>query len=198
MGAVTLTSDWPPASGPLTVADLERTPDDGRKYELVDGVLTVSPAPLIPHQVVVLELAVVLNGVLPDDLAIVPGPGVRMSEITELIPDLVVVGREELAGPRLTEPPRLVVEIRSRSTAVFDMNTKKAVYERFGIASYWVVVPDRDKPALIVFELNRGSYEQVAHVSGDQPFRAAVPFPVTVVPSMLVARLPRPPGRPAT
>ena len=190
MGAVTLTSDWPPASGPLTVADLEQTPDDRRKYELVDGVLTVSPAPLVPHQVVLHELAVVLHAVLPDDLAIVPGPGLRMSQITELIPDLVVVRREELAGPRLTAPPLLAVEVRSRSTALFDMNTKKAVYERFGIASYWVIVPDREKPAVIAFELSRGSYEQVAHVAGDEPFLAGVPFPLTVVPSRLVARLP--------
>ena len=61
MGAVTLTSDWPPANGPMTVADLDRTPDDGRRYELVDGVLVVSPAPLIPHQVVLHELECALR-----------------------------------------------------------------------------------------------------------------------------------------
>ena len=72
------------------------------------------------------------------------------------------------------------------------MNTKKAVYERFGIPSYWVVVPDREKPAVIVFELSRGSYEQVAHVTGDDGFQAERPFPVTVVPSQLVSRLPPP------
>src|SRR6266568_4957196 len=82
MGAVTLTSDWPAATGPLTVADLERTPDDGRRYELVDGVLTVSPAPLIPHQVVLLELAVTLRSACPEDLELVPGPGLRMSDLT--------------------------------------------------------------------------------------------------------------------
>jgi len=188
---VTLTSDWPAATGPLTVADLERTPDDGRRYELVDGVLTVSPAPLIPHQVVLLELAVTLRSACPEDLELVPGPGLRMSDITELVPDLVVVRREELAGPRLTAPPLLAVEIRSRSTALFDMNTKKAVYQRFGIPSYWILVPDRDQPAMIVFELKGGRYAQVAHVSGDDEFPAVRPFPVSVVPARLVARLPR-------
>ena len=79
----------------------------------------MSPAPFIPHQVVLQELAVVLHAALPDNLAIVPGPGVRMSDITELMPDLVVVSREELAGPRLTTPPLLAVEVRSRSTALF-------------------------------------------------------------------------------
>jgi len=71
------------------------------------------------------------------------------------------------------------------------MTTKKAVYERFGIASYWVVVPDREKPSVVAFDLSNGTYKQIAHVSGDELFRAERPFPVTVVPSDLVARLPR-------
>jgi Uma2 family endonuclease len=190
MSAVMMSSGRSPASGPLTVADLERTPDDGRRYELVDGVLIVSPAPAIRHQVVLLDLAILLRSACPEGLELVPGPGLRMSDITELVPDLVVVRRADLAGVRLTEPPLLAVEVRSPSTALFDMNTKKAVYERFGIASYWVVVPDRDKPSLIAFELEHGSYHQVAHASGDQPFRSERPFSVTVVPSNLVARLP--------
>jgi Uma2 family endonuclease len=191
MGAVTLTSDWPPPTGPLTVADLERTPDDGRRYELVDGVLIVSPAPVIPHQVVLHALEVLMDAALPEDLAIIPGTGLWMSDINELVPDLVVVRREQLAGRKLTSPPTLVVEVRSASTALFDMNTKKAVYERFGVPSYWIVVPDRDEPEILAFELGDGRYEQVAHVTGDDEFRPAHPFPLRVIPSELVARLPR-------
>jgi Uma2 family endonuclease len=191
MGAVTLTSDWAPADGPLTVADLERTPADGRRYELVDGVLIVSPAPAVTHQLVMLSLAVELRAVCPPDLEVVPGPGLRMSGTTELIPDLVVERRADLMDIRLTEPPVLVVEVRSRSTAVFDMNTKKAVYERFGIELYWIVVPDRERPALLAFELRDGKYEEVAHVVGEEEFLARRPFPVTVIPAKLMARLPR-------
>src|SRR5579859_396208 len=191
MGAVTLTSDWPPATGPLTVADLDRTPADGRRYELVDGVLIVSPAPLIPHQVVLHQLAVLLDAALPDEFDIVPGPGLWMSGITELVPDLVIVRHEDLAGRKLTSPPALVIEVRSASTALFDMNTKKAVYERFGVEAYWIVILDRDKPEVLGFELRGGRYEQIADVVGDEEFRAERPFPVRLVPSQLVARLPR-------
>jgi Uma2 family endonuclease len=191
MGAVTMTSDWLPATGPLTVADLDRTPDDGRRYELVDGVLIVSPAPLIPHQVVLHELAVLLHASLPHDLAVVPGVGIRMSENTELVPDLVIVQRADLAGQRLTLPPVLAVEVRSPSTALFDMNTKKAVYERYGIGSYWIVVPDRERPALLAFELRNGRYEEVAQVVGDDEFLTRRPLRVSVVPAKLVARFPR-------
>jgi len=191
MGAVTLTSDWPPADGPLTVTDLARTPDDGRRYELVDGVLIVSPAPAVSLQLVMLDLAVELRAACPADLEVVPGPGLRMSDITELIPDLVVVRRADLMNVRLTEPPALVAEVRSRSTALFDMNTKKAVYERFGIESYWIIVPDRVRPTVLAFELRDGKYAEIAHVVGEEEFLALRPFGVSIVPARLVARLPR-------
>jgi Uma2 family endonuclease len=102
---------------------------------------------------------------------------------------LVVIRQEQLAERWVTRPPPLAVEIQSSSTALFDLNTKKAVYERFSIESYWVVVPDRDQPELIAFDLRDGRYERIAHVRGRQPFRAQRPFPVEVGPARLVAGL---------
>ena len=189
MVAMTTTEPWPAAGQLLTVDDLERTPDDGRRYELVDGVLIVSPAPRISHQEVLGELLVQLRQACPPGLAAVPGPGVRMSVDTELIPDLVVIRQDQLAETRVTRPPLLAVEIQSPSTALFDLNTKKAVCERFSIESYWVVIPDRDQPEVIAFELRDGRYEQAARVTGGQVFRAARPFDVEVVPAGLVAGL---------
>jgi Uma2 family endonuclease len=189
MVAMTTAEPWPAPGQLLTVDDLERMPDDGRRYELIDGVLVVSPAPRVPHQFVVAELIVLLRSACPPGLFAVPAPGVRMSDDTELIPDLVVIPREQLTGRRVIRPPLLVVEIQSPSTALFDLNTKKAVYERFSIGCYWVVIPDVDQPELIAFELRGGRYEQVAHVTGGRPFRAERPFPVEVVPARLVAGL---------
>jgi Uma2 family endonuclease len=83
----------------------------------------------------------------------------------------------------------LAVEVRSPSTALVDLNIKKAVYERFGIRAYWIIVPDVDKPELIAFELRDSHYEQIAQVAGDQPFAATQPFPVEMTPSQLVAGL---------
>jgi Uma2 family endonuclease len=189
MVAMTTAQPWPAAGQLFTVDDLERMPDDGRRYELVDGVLIVSPAPQLPHQEVLGELLVQLRQTCPRGLAAVPGPGVRMSADTELIPDLVVIRQDQLAEAWVTRPPLLAVEIQSPSTALFDLNTKKAVYQRFSIESYWVVVPDRDQPEVIAFELRDGRYEQVAHVRGGQTFRAARPFAVDVVPARLVGGL---------
>jgi len=190
MAVMTIAEAWPTTSREFTVDDLELMPDDGRRYELIDGVLVVSPAPSVPHQAVLARLLILLDAACPDDLDVLPGPGVRMSRITELIPDLVVCTRAELAGHRITKPPLLAVEIRSPSTALFDLNTKKAVYEQFGIASYWIIVPDREKPELVAFELREGRYEEVAHVTGDGMFRAGRPFDVEIAPADLVARIP--------
>lgn len=189
MSVVTIAEAWPEIGRPFTVDDLDRMPDDGRRYELVDGVLFVSPAPAVQHQLVLSELVVLLRSAQPRGIRVLPGPGVRMAMDTELIPDLVVARFEDIGGVRITAPPLLAIEIRSPSTALVDLNIKKAVYERFGIGSYWIVVPDVNKPELIAFELIDGRYEQVADVCGDETFCAERPFRVDVMPSQLVAGL---------
>jgi Uma2 family endonuclease len=81
-----------------------------------------------------------------------------------------------------------VVEVASARTRLYDRNRKKEVYEGFGIPVYWIVKPSSSRPELTVFELCSGTYEQTAHVIGGEEYRAAVPFPVTIVPSQLVRR----------
>ena len=83
-------------------------------------------------------------------------------------------------------PPELVVEVASPRTRLYDRNRKKDVYQDFGSPACWIVEPSRDHPELTVFELRSGAYEQTAHVVGCEEYRAAVPFPVTIVPSQLV------------
>jgi Uma2 family endonuclease len=189
MGVMAIAEAWPPAGRPFTVTELDRMPDDGRRYELVDGVLVVSPRPIMAHQEVAAELLVLLRRECPAELRAVAEPAVQLSARTEFDPDIVVVRRGQLARAKVTEPPYLVVEVRSPKTALVDLNTKKAAYEQFDVDSYWIVVPDVARPELVVFELRDGRYEQVGHVIGDQPFRTTRPFPVEVVPARLVAGL---------
>jgi hypothetical protein len=75
MSAVTIAEAWPKPGEPFTVDDLERMPDDGRRYELIDGMLIVSPAPNMGHQRVVVVLASLLEQACPDDLVVVAGVG---------------------------------------------------------------------------------------------------------------------------
>src|ERR1700726_709293 len=191
MSVVTIAEAWPAAGRPFTVAELDRMPDDGRRYELLDGVLVVSPRPTTIHQVVAGRLYGVLSSACPEELCVVPEPAVELGPQTEFDPDLVVVRMDQIGGAKFTEPPLLVVEIRSPSTALIDLNRKKAAYERFGVPSYWIVNPDPPQPELTVFELRDGHYASVGLSTAWLP--AERPFPITITPAQLTSRL-RPRG----
>jgi Uma2 family endonuclease len=189
MSVVSTVEAWPAAGQPFTTDDLDRMPDDGRRYELLDGVLVVSPRPSTVHQVVTTRLGVMLSAACPDDLFVVIGPAVMLSRTTEFGPDLTVVRRADVGGAKFTAPPLLTVEVRSPRTAMIDLTRKKAAYAAFGVPSYWIVVPDLRRPELTVFELADGEYEQAGQVSGDEALRVTRPFPVEVVLAQLVARV---------
>jgi Uma2 family endonuclease len=178
-----------PVDRPLTVADLDLTPDDGQRYELDDGVLVVSAGPMLIHERVRLRLEVVLETSCPSDFFVVGAPGVEMSEIQYRIPDLVVVraGSVGIADRSVTSPPALVVEVASPSTANYDRNRKKVVYAEFGIPAYWIVDPDPDQPSITAFTLEGSSYAETAQAAGQQRFAASSPFRVEIVPADLIA-----------
>jgi len=193
MGAVSIAEAWPPAGRPFTVDELDRMPHDGRRYELLGGVLVVSPRPSTVHQAVATRLIVALSAACPPGLLVVPEPAVQLSRDTEFDPDIVVVRLEDVGGAKFTEPPLLTVEIRSASTAMVDLNVKKAAYEGFGVGSYWIVDPGPRTPSLTAFELRDGHYTQIALARGGEAFRADRPFGADIIPSDLVTGLSLPP-----
>ena len=186
MGVMTVPDVWSGQDRILTVEDMENMPDDEFRYELDDGVLIVSPAPSTIHQLAVARLTVLLSAACPDGLVVLPGVGVNVTRFQHRVPDVAVVRARSLATVFQEIPPELAVEVASPRTRLYDRNRKKEVYQGFGIPAYWIAEPDRDRPELTVFELRSGAYEQTAHVVGDQQYRAAVPFPVAVVPSEVV------------
>lgn len=176
-----------PRSRPLTWRDLEVVPDDGHRYELVDGVLVVTPAPTHLHQRAAFELAVSLRSACPSDLEVLIAPfEVRLADDTSLQPDVLVARIADLTRQNLQAAPLLAVEVSSPSTRLFDLNLKKARLEAAGCPSYWVVDPDR--PSLTAWELGSDGYVLVGEVEGEQPFEATAPYPVTIVPDRLVRR----------
>jgi len=189
MSVVTLTDAWPKPGEPFTVGDLDRMPDDGHRYELLDGTLIVSPAPGLPHQRVAAVLVALLELACPDDFVVFPNVGVRIGARSALEPDAVVAQRGDVSGVRLTRPPLLVAEILSPDSALRDLNLKKAAYEQFGVPSYWVIDPDLEHPSLRAFQFQDGVYIEEAHIVGDGRFQAERPFAVEIVPAHLVAKL---------
>jgi Uma2 family endonuclease len=190
MVVMSTTDPWADPDRLLTVDDLEELyelrRDDDRTLELDDGILIVSPYAAKIHQLVVTRLSLVLSQSCPASLTVLAGVGVNITRFQHRVPDVAVVAADSFDTMFQEQPPALVVEVSSPSTRIYDRNRKKDVYEGFGIPSYWIVEPDRDRPRLIVFELRDGKYEQVAEVTGDEEFRAERPFPVTIRPSALV------------
>ena len=179
MTAMPHDTDW-------TVADLENLPDDGFQYELIDGMLLVTPAPGWSHQEMGFALAVYLRERCPADLRTLPAPfAVRTGMDSEVQPDVIVARYVEFTPENLPVAPLLAVEVLSHSTRLKDRNLKKAHYERIGVEAYWILDP-AEPGALTAFELEAGTYRQVAHVEGDAEFAASRPFPITVVPARLL------------
>jgi Uma2 family endonuclease len=179
---------WPAADRPFTADDLDRLPDDGRRYELLNGVLIVSPRPTTVHQLAAGLLTTLLTNSWPNELYVVPEPAVQLTEQTEFDPDIVVVRREDVGGAKFWIPPLLAVELRSPSTAIIDRNAKLAAYEMFGVESYWIFDPEPKRPELTVFELGDGGYRQTAQVAGEDSLRVDRPFEVELVPARLTLR----------
>lgn len=187
--AMPRTQDW-------TVDDLAALPDDGFRYELVDGVLLVSAAPVPDHQRAargifrLLDRACLASG---DDVEVFFAPlDFQPTRRRSLEPDVLVVRTEDVGAKNVTRPLLLAVEVLSPGTRAVDLTLKRHVYEESGVRSYWLVDPAA--PSVTVLELGAdGRYREVGRVEGDRPTTVDVPFPVTVVPSALLARDPRRP-----
>ncbi len=165
--------------------DLADRPADGHRYELVDGALIVTPAPDIRHQTCVTALAMLLYAARREEHRVLVAPvDVRLSAGTILQPDVVVARQKDFSEARLEGAPLLAVEVLSASTRLTDLGTKRLVFEEAGVPAYWLVDPD--VPSLTVLELDAGRYVERATVTGDEPFYATFPFPVTVVPARLL------------
>lgn len=140
-----------PVETGLTVADLERfETDDGRRYELIDGALYVSPAPTLRHQWVTARLShLLMQHVEQHGGAVFAGPNVSWSQRSLVIPDVVLVTAQTLARVSselaVDLPPDLVVEVSSPSTRRYDLVVKRAHYARLEVPEHWFVDLDADR-----------------------------------------------------
>jgi len=131
----------------LDYSDLEATPDDGKRYELVRGDLLVTPSPTPLHQRVSKRLQLLLveyfEGRAIGEVFDAPIDLILTNEDV-FVPDLLVVADPKYVSKRGIEgPPLLVVEILSRSTRKRDRGVKARRYAELGVEHYWIVDPEK-------------------------------------------------------
>lgn len=174
----------------FTEHDLALTPEDGRRYELVEGALIVSPLSTVAHQVVVACLAGLLYAAAPPGVVPLHRVGVRAAR-SVLVPDVVVVPTSVAVADAAVVAPEhvvLVVEVVSSDSVTMDRVTKPSLYAAVGIPAYWRV--ERDHPGgvlLAVHELDGDSYRLVEEVVGDAEAVVERPFPLRFRPAELLA-----------
>jgi Uma2 family endonuclease len=129
-----------------TVDDVLAFPDDGNRYELVDGELLVTPAPSLPHQVVLGDLQFALATYLkarPGFMVLASPADISWDREKLVQPDLFVIPATEVSRSwKTVRTLLLAVEVVSPSSARGDRLVKRRLYQRQRVATYWIVDPD--------------------------------------------------------
>lgn len=130
-----------------TYQDYLELPDDGNRYEIIEGELVMPPAPYTIHQEIkgniYFEMRKFINETKPGKIYDAP-TDVVLSDINVVQPDILFISKENLQIITLKNikgVPDLIVEIISPSTEYYDLFAKKETYERSGVKEYWLVDP---------------------------------------------------------
>ncbi len=169
----------------LTYADYCALPEDGRRYEILDGDLDMSPAPLTTPQ----RVSRNLSNVLVDEVhakglgEILTAPyDVVLGEHCVVQPDIIFVANENariITPKNIQGSPDLLIEVLSPTSIERDTRDKRNIYARCGVKHYWMV----DPAARTVTELAlvEKAYAVVKVTGGQEAFRPAL-FPGLDVP----------------
>jgi Uma2 family endonuclease len=183
-------SDWEPrmaqrasSAHDWTVARLHALPEDGNRYEIIDGVLYVTPAPRYLHQWalgVLHELLIPYVRTIGLEVMHLDAD-IEYSPNTLVQPDLFVYPRTP--GKRITEwadvqPLQLVVEALSPATRRRDRTVKRVLYQRQGVPEYWII--DLDARAIERWRPDSTEAESLVTTLAWQPQPEIAPFTLDI------------------
>jgi Uma2 family endonuclease len=171
-----------------TWADLQEIPDDGHRYEIIDGSLYVSPSPSRPHQIAAGRIRDLLLAAASDDVEVVETVDIEMDR-SVFEPDVVVLPAElayRTGGPLKPAEVLLAVEVVSPSSRRMDRLLKPAVLAEAGVPAYWrVELEGPQTPSVTVYELAGTAYREVRTVTAGSAAVVDVPFRVELRPAEL-------------
>ena len=155
----------------LTYDDFVRLPDDGKRYEIIDGELYVNAAPVPQHQRIVRKLLVRLDRYFEEHGGgeAFPSPiDVRFDDHNVVEPDIIVIKSERasIVGPKNVQgAPHLIVEVLSDGSRRVDEIKKRKLYEQFGVDEYWIV--DGELELVKIYRRTASGFERVAEIDTD-------------------------------
>ena len=171
---------WP-VQGQWTWEDYLRLPENGKRYEIIEGVLHVAPAPTFDHQFSVVELLAEMHRFVKTHrlgLVLTAPFDVRLPGVANPVqPDVVFfrTGNEPRAGDKqFLGVPDLIVEVLSPGSLRVDREVKLAAYEKAGVSEYWLV--DNQPRSITVYTLRgeRRGYEELGRFRAHEKVRSAV------------------------
>lgn len=177
----------------VSYADLERWPEDGRRYELYDGEVYVVPSPLPLHQVVSARLYDVLRDYVQmhGGIVLYAPLDIVLTDVDVVQPDILLFTRERqrLIDPRKVtrHPPDLAIEILSPSTASNDRGRKMQLLERHGVQEYWLVDPEN--LGIEVYWLSDDRFLVASTATGEEPVHSPLLAELKLRPVDLVPEL---------
>jgi len=167
-------ADWVPGpnQGDWTYNQYIALPDDGKRYEIANGILLLAPSSTGSHQDTVGEVFFHLRShvKLPGLGLVSQAPSVvELSSKDVFQPDIFVVmdvNLDRVQEKKFVGAPDLVVEVASPGTVAFDRLTKYDTYERTGVPEYWIV--NLERRTVEVFVLEGGKFQSLSVFHGDQ------------------------------
>jgi Uma2 family endonuclease len=141
----------------FTYDDYLALPDDGRRYEVLEGELCMTPAPLTRHQEILTKLLVLIGAhVSKQHLGkLFSAPiDVVLSMVDTVQPDILFVSKDRLriiAAKNVVAIPDFIIEIASPSSAQRDREEKRRLYQKYELPEYWIVDPDTQTVDLSIY-----------------------------------------------
>jgi Uma2 family endonuclease len=172
---------------PFTYDDYLALPDDGKRYEVIEGDLSVTPAPSPRHQEILLNLSSALRAFVEQSSlgkVYVSPVDVALSLIDIVQPDILFIAKERLhivAKRNIVGIPNLIVEILSPTSAAQDRVEKLALYQRYALPEYWIVDPEKESVETYLYHGNQFERTDTMKVGNELRSRQIAGFRLEIV-----------------